>query len=492
MKKLILSLLLGTGAWSSAHATNYYVSDSQGKDTNPGTLALPFKTIQHAADKTLPGDVVYVRAGTYINENSNRYSGPAVKITKSGSPGNWIVFCNYPGEKPLIQFASWHGFDIRGDVSYIEINGFRIQGNNRNITLAEATNQPGSCAKDGAGTGQGKYNGSGITASGSDDAGSKNPHHLRFINNEVFECAGGGIGAAQSDYVTIENNLVYNNCWYTIYASSGLSIYGAWNFDKAPGYHNIIRNNRAFGNRLYVSWWRGGSFGCMDITDGNGIIIDDTNNTQNGSTLGIYTGRTLVANNVVVNNGGAGVQVYQSSYVDVINNTAYHNNQSTEINNGEIYANTGTDVLMQNNILVAAPGEKAFNTISTTKNTRYINNLFFGGTITTNTSNNTLTSTGNGTTSSADGTKPASSATIPVGTNIVADPQFVNATKDWTTANFTLKAGSRAINAGVNDKLSPTDLTGTPRVSGGTVDLGAYESNFTTTTPPPSTTTLRP
>uniref|UniRef100_UPI0006191C26 PA14 domain-containing protein n=1 Tax=Hymenobacter terrenus TaxID=1629124 RepID=UPI0006191C26 len=51
---------------------------------------------------------------------------------------------------------------------------------------------------------------------------------------------------------------------------------------------------------------------------------------------------------------------------------------------------------------------------------------------------------------------------------------------------------SPAINAGVNNKLSTTDLAGNPRVAGGIVDLGAYESTATTTTPPPpSTTTLR-
>ncbi|WP_052733079.1 PA14 domain-containing protein [Hymenobacter terrenus] len=491
MKQPFFFLLLGLGSLSTAHATNYYVSANAGKDTNRGTESSPLKTIQAAANKTVPGDVVYVRAGTY----KNAYAGAAVEIKRSGAPGKWIVFRNYPGEKPLLQFTSWQGFNIQNNVSYIEINGFRIQGNNRNVTLAAALNQPSGCAKNGVGTPDGRYNGNGIASTGGSRAGSKNPHHLRYLNNEIFECGGAGISAIRSDYVTMENNVIYNTSWYTRYATSGISIYQSWNYDKAAGYHNIVRGNRLFGNRLLVPWWRGGSFGCMGITDGNGIIIDDTRNTQNGSKLGAYTARTLVANNLVVNNGGAGVQVYKSDHIDVINNTAYHNSQSTEINNGEIYANASTDVLIQNNILVAAPGEKVFGKASTTDNVKYVNNLFFGGSITRNTSNNTLTSTGVGTTSSADGTKPPTSVTIPVGTNLVADPQFVNPTLDWKTANFTLKATSPAINAGLNNKLSPTDLAGNPRVSGGTsgiVDLGAYESTTTTTTPQPPTTTLRP
>uniref|UniRef100_UPI0006985359 right-handed parallel beta-helix repeat-containing protein n=1 Tax=Hymenobacter terrenus TaxID=1629124 RepID=UPI0006985359 len=504
MKRFFLSLLLGTGAWSGAHATDYYVSNDQGSDTNPGTLALPFKTIQKAADlpALAPGDVVYVRAGTYINANANRYSGAAVDIKKSGAPGKYIVFRNYPGDaqKPLIQFASWQGFHMKGDISYIEINGFRIQGNNAKFNNADGTpnntiplQQPQSCADNGAGSPDGQYNGSGIQTSGSTVAGSRNPHHLRFLNNEIFECSGAGIGVLQSDYVTIENNLIYNTSWYTKYATSGISIYQPWNFDTNSGYHMILRGNRLFGNRLYVPWWRGGSFGCAGITDGNGIIIDDTKNTQNGSKLGPYVNRTLVANNLVVNNGGAGVQIYKGEHVDVINNTSYYNGRSTEINNGEIYANNSADVLMQNNILVAAPGEKVFGGVSTTDNVKYVNNLFFGGSLTKGTNSAgvaTVTSTGTGTTSNADGTTSTSATTIPLGSNIVADPQFVNATLNLTTSNFTLKSTSPAINAGVNNLLSPTDLAGNPRVSGGTVDLGAYESNFTTTTPP--STTLRP
>jgi PKD repeat protein len=48
---------LGTGM-------KYYVSP-KGSDSNPGTEALPFKTIQKAADRVNPGDTVIVQYGDY-------------------------------------------------------------------------------------------------------------------------------------------------------------------------------------------------------------------------------------------------------------------------------------------------------------------------------------------------------------------------------------------------------------------------------------------
>lgn len=452
----------------SAPATPYYVSSGAnsvvtGVDALGGgrgrSPTLPFRTIQFAADQTLPGDTVFVRAGTYVNQYS---FSPGVEITRSGTANAWIVYRNYPGDaqKPLLRFNTWQGFKLSGNIAYIEINGFRVQGNNGAINNPDgspnptaALNQPGSCALNGVGTPLAMYNGNGISTSGSTALGAQNPHHLRFVNNEVFDCGGVGIGAMQSDYVTIENNLIYNNSWYTKYATSGISLYQNWNYDTAPGYHMVVRNNRCFGNRLYVPWWRGGTFGCMGFTDGNGIILDDSRNSQNGSRLGAYTGRTLIANNLCVNNGGSGIHALLSDHADFINNTAYHNSQTDHTlptahnNDGEIYVNNSGDVLIQNNVLVADAGKRV-NTNSRHTNVTHTNNLYFGGT-----------------TIAVLGSSP-----------VQADPQFVYATTDWATANFRLAPGSPAINAGVNNLLSATDLAGNPRLLGATVDLGAYES----------------
>jgi hypothetical protein len=61
------------------------------------------------------------------------------------------------------------------------------------------------------------------------------------------------------------------------------------------------------------------------------------------------------------------------------------------------------------------------------------------------------------------------------------DPLFVNGTVG-ASEDFHLQSGSPAIDAGVSDPLNgTTDLDGAPRVRGGGIDLGAYE-----TTPPAS------
>ena len=71
---LILALLLTGG---SALATTYYVSPS-GKDTQPGSQAKPFRTIQHAADVMRPGDICLIRSGLYAETVRPKVSGTAI------------------------------------------------------------------------------------------------------------------------------------------------------------------------------------------------------------------------------------------------------------------------------------------------------------------------------------------------------------------------------------------------------------------------------
>lgn len=64
MKKVVLALSLLTACAAAGVAREYHVSPS-GSDANEGSMALPFKTINHAAQKALPGDTVTVHAGVY-------------------------------------------------------------------------------------------------------------------------------------------------------------------------------------------------------------------------------------------------------------------------------------------------------------------------------------------------------------------------------------------------------------------------------------------
>lgn len=65
MKKWIFCLLLCFLA-SSIFAADFYVSEENGKNSNPGTKAKPFKNIEKALGKTKTGDKIYVATGNYF------------------------------------------------------------------------------------------------------------------------------------------------------------------------------------------------------------------------------------------------------------------------------------------------------------------------------------------------------------------------------------------------------------------------------------------
>jgi parallel beta-helix repeat protein len=264
----------------------------------------------------------------------------------------------------------------------------------------------------------------------------------------VFDCGGAGISFIQSDYCTAENNIVYNCSWYTLWSTSGISLWQNWNSDNNTGIKNIIRKNVCYMNRQYVPAI---AFNC-GFTDGNGIIIDDSENTQNGSTLGSYKGRTLVENNIVYKNGGSGIHTYKSKHVDIINNTAYLNDQSAELNGGQIFPNASDDIRIFNNILVAPANKKINSNYNNGSSIVYDYNLHFGG-----------------------------NAVALTGSHLVkGDPKFTDAANN----DFHLQQGSPAIDKGINalaGSAAPVvDFGGNARPLGAGYDIGAYEFNSTT------------
>ena len=70
----------------------YYVS-VKGSDQNPGNKEKPFRNIQRFADIAQPGDVCYVREGTYRE---------TVRPKNGGRSGDPIRYVAYPGEKVTI------------------------------------------------------------------------------------------------------------------------------------------------------------------------------------------------------------------------------------------------------------------------------------------------------------------------------------------------------------------------------------------------------
>ncbi|MFN0121133.1 MAG: right-handed parallel beta-helix repeat-containing protein [Blastocatellia bacterium] len=407
--------------------TEYFVSGS-GDDRNKGlALTAPFRTIQKAANLGAPGDVINVMDGEYTNACANC---PVVDITRSGKADNWIVFRAYPGHKPVLRYNGWHGFQIKGGASYIEISGFEVQGNRADMTFeycrAERNNNNPLC------------NGNGITIDGRNDGGNK-PHHIRIARNRIWQVPGGGINAIQTDYVTIEDNLVYENAWHSRFANSGVSVYQAWNFDDQPGPKIIIQRHQVFNNRSLVDWSV-----TNKLSDGNGIIIDDLRNTQNNSTLGVYRGGVRVENNLVFNNGGAGIQTFFSDQVEIINNTAYKNGQV--VGYADILVNQSGQVRVLNNIAYSRRSALPINVLQS-RDTRVDYNLTFNG---------------------------IASVTGP--NDRQADPRFAAPGTEWGQCDFHLLPGSPAAGSGERAFAPAQDLEGAARSTNDGVTRGALET----------------
>src|SRR5262249_32161886 len=121
---------IAQGTW----AAEYYVA-TNGKDTNPGTLVAPWKTIQKAADTLQPGDTVFVRRGIYKG---------LVNINVSGAPNSPITFTNYAKEKPVIDGTGIpppeedRALLFIQDQHHLVIRGFEI----RNFSTAKPELQP--------------------------------------------------------------------------------------------------------------------------------------------------------------------------------------------------------------------------------------------------------------------------------------------------------------------------------------------------------------
>lgn len=115
---------------------NWFVAPL-GNDANPGSMAAPFATLNKAQSVATPGQIIYLRGGTYALSST-------IRITNSGTAGNPIQLLAYPGETPYFNFSSQpYGAANRGilfptnanywtvkglEVGYAGDNGIKVEG----------------------------------------------------------------------------------------------------------------------------------------------------------------------------------------------------------------------------------------------------------------------------------------------------------------------------------------------------------------------------
>jgi len=116
---LFISLLWAPGWRAAAQnpdqpgSATYYVDNAhpQASDNNPGTEALPWKTIQHAAGVAVAGDTVLIKSGVYPER---------VAPAHSGSQGKRITFQALPRRSVTM----WGFYTLGSD--FLTIAGFNI------------------------------------------------------------------------------------------------------------------------------------------------------------------------------------------------------------------------------------------------------------------------------------------------------------------------------------------------------------------------------
>ena len=131
-KRLLLTLIFAF-SFLQFFSTTYYVapSSSGGSDSNAGTLAAPFETLQYAINQLSAGDTLYIRAGTYRE---------TITIDEDGTSGNLITIQNYNNEVVTIDGT----VDVTGTWStYGSVSGaYQLTSYSTDITQLFVDDEP--------------------------------------------------------------------------------------------------------------------------------------------------------------------------------------------------------------------------------------------------------------------------------------------------------------------------------------------------------------
>jgi uncharacterized repeat protein (TIGR02059 family) len=144
MRKAIIILLLCIPF--AVNAATYYVAIN-GNDSNPGTLAQPWATWQKGFSSISPGDILYIRGGTYLASSTTGQGGTSTACGvyvngKRGSSSNQYQVFNYPGEVPILDCRNLTASSERRGIlltssSYWHIKGLELtrvdQSTNGNV-----------------------------------------------------------------------------------------------------------------------------------------------------------------------------------------------------------------------------------------------------------------------------------------------------------------------------------------------------------------------
>ena len=423
----------------AASAATYYVAKT-GSDSNPGTEAQPWLTIQKAANTLVAGDTVYVKAGTYEE---------IVRPVNSGTEGNYITYSAYPGATVIIDLVNlrttfWDAGFVITTKSYIKVSGFQVKNCTGGFGLLAQTSS----------------------------------HHITFENNYTYNTCNSGIATWEGDHdILIQGNEVelacndgYQECIsadhsYNVQVlnnhvhHSGPGSHGGEGIDIKNGSHDcLVRGNYVHDiNRLgiYVDSYNDYLY---NVTVDQNIVHNCWNH---GIALACEKNQPMenvtVTNNLCYTNGWAGITVGNwnggkpkpFNNIKIINNTCYDNGQPWGQVPGDgfgiinLNGASCTNLVIRNNIVSQNLDAQLMNNPGCAAVIDY--NVIYG---------------------------PQTGDWVTYGTNyILADPLFVNP----ANADFHLQSGSPAIDAGSSVSAPDHDLDGNARPVNGLWDIGCYE-----------------
>ncbi|MEP6602256.1 MAG: Ig-like domain-containing protein, partial [Nitrospirota bacterium] len=110
----------------NCNATTYYVAPG-GSNTWPGTVDLPFSTIQKAVDIVNSGDIVIVKDGIYTAAGS-RYPDRVVQFNRGGTAAAWVTVKAENQYGAILDGQNYSTtFGVVFFNSYINFDGFQIR-----------------------------------------------------------------------------------------------------------------------------------------------------------------------------------------------------------------------------------------------------------------------------------------------------------------------------------------------------------------------------
>jgi len=266
--------------------------------------------------------------------------------------------------------------------------------------------------------------------------------------NKFADSAGGAYGTLYCNgcqYSVITNNTFTGNSWAL---AGAVCCVGA-------GSSNFVCYNTFVAN---IGAQQGGAVslaGATDVCSGN--IFLHNSGGQAGGAIYATSGSITLADNLIVSNtasSGGGIYVNPGANAYVINNTVFGNAATAGDGGGAFFQMGGSteNLLIYNNIIWGNTASGAGADLYRGGNS-LVNDLLFND---VHDYYNVWT----------------------LQSNLDADPQFA----DPTNGNYHLQSTSPCIGAGTVNapSLPATDLAGNPRVVGGMVDLGCYETGAPT------------